>query len=294
MRKFSIGLGFGFLLVCVECVASGSAEINTSLGQVVGQCKPTGENQKRVWIFKQWHLDPKVDTHKGGAQMPQLQNQQAIFQQIDSWIKDKTLDTVFSEGCSGEIGPGFSKKYNGWGYDDLASASREKDFDAILTLIPLKLKAKFGNKIHVLCADDDGLIDKQNHSFSDIRGILGFLTRLDQFKSDPERAKPYLKTVIQLYHLPETTTVGEATQKLSRDFKTTLSDIERELDDRNRKFAENLTKNPTESAFVVGGLHAKGLVKLLEEKNRNCTVVEPKGYNPGDEKAIEELEAKLK
>ena len=46
-----------------------------------------------------------------------------------------------------------------------------------------------------------------------------------------------------------------------------------------RKRSSTLTHVPaSQVAIVYGGMHAAGIMKLLEEKGVHCTVVEPDGY----------------
>jgi len=143
---FALGIG-------LSAISSGDVVLDSSLGKSVSQCHSSSDKAKKVWIFKQWHLAPSVDTHSRGSQLPQQENQRAIFQQIEKWVEKGDVTTVYSEGCAGELGESFSKKFNGWTLKDLSAAAKDKDFDDIVTLIPMKVKAKFQDKVHVHCAD---------------------------------------------------------------------------------------------------------------------------------------------
>jgi len=94
--------------------------------------------------------------------------------------------------------------------------------------------------------------------------------------------------------MQEGSSIADTIKTLQTDYKSTIADFEKDLEDRNKKFVESLIQSKSDVVFVVGGLHAKGLVKLLGEKNVNCTVVQPIGYHDDEEKLLSELEAGIK
>ena len=272
------------LLISSPLMAQSKATVDPSFGKISEECGVRNA-KKHVWIFKQWHLAPSINTHVENANPPQRENQRAIFQQLENWVDKKSIDTVYAEGCTGEITENFSKAYNGWTYKNLADQANDKDYDEIVTLIPLKLKAKYNDKLKVLCGDDESVIQKQNESLSDARGTVGFLTRIEQLRNDPVRVKIYVEKAAEMDRLPKGSSIDKVLKKLNEDLKDEIGKVQGGIDQRNESFVKNLVQNDaSESVLVVGGLHAKGLVDLLKKKGIDCTVVEPKGYRTEDEK----------
>jgi len=186
---------------------------------------------------------------------------------------------------TGEITDNYAQAFNGWNIKDLGAISKEKNYDEIVTLIPLKIKGKYHDKVKVYCADDEKIIQKQNSSLSDARGSIGFLTRIEQLKNDPTRLKPFLAKAIELDHLPANSSADTVIKKLTSDLKEEIEKVKKGIDERNQVFFKAIKNNQAQdSALVVGGLHAEGIVKLLKEGQIDCTVVEPKGYRADDEK----------
>jgi hypothetical protein len=288
MESFFLGL-----VVLLILPSANGTEVNLAFGKVIEKCAVKNP-KSHVWIFKQWHLGPNVNTRKQQSDLPQAENQTAIFDQIDEWVKNKNLKVIYSEGCSGEINENFTRVFNGWTLKDLTAVSDSKDYDKIISLIPLKIKAKYRDQVSVYCADDDTLINKQNGALSDARGNLGFLGRIEQYKGDPQKVKPFLEKIIELDHLPQGSTPEVALKKIKSDIKENISQAFDGINQRNEKFASAVKPDLGDSALVVGGLHAKGLVELFKKKNIDCSVVEPKGYHSEDEKVISELEPSRK
>jgi hypothetical protein len=257
--------------------------VDPSLGVIVEECE-VKDAKRHVWIFKQWHLAPSVNTHIENANPPQRENQRAIFQQVEKWVDKSDITTIYAEGCSGEITEHFPKTFNGWDFKTLEDRAKDKNFDEIVTLIPLKLKAKYHDKVKVQCADDESVIQKQNESLSDARGTVGFLTRIEQLKGNPQRVKIYVEKAAEMDHLPKGSSMDRVVKKLNEDLKTEVGLVQLGIDKRNESFAKSIAQGSSESVLVVGGLHAKGLVELLKKKEIDCTVIEPKGYRSEDEK----------
>ncbi|MGK5089436.1 hypothetical protein WDW86_17945 [Bdellovibrionota bacterium FG-2] len=271
---------------------SGSTlKLDAALGRVVNQCKFVS-GKRHIWLFKQWHLAPAVDTHNlaKAIELPQQENQRAIFRQLDHWVKDKQMPMIIGEGCSGEILESTPMVFNGWGAPELRKNAMLPQYDDITTHIPLKLEVKYGSRVLTLCGDDDVLIKETSLAFSDARGSAGFLGRLVQHRMDPVKSKLYLDGVMEAFKLPPATTIEDAVEFLKSDLRRTIERIRKLLDKRNRKVIETLKKKETpEAAIVFGGLHAGGIKTLLEETGFNCTMVEPAGYpggSGGDEESL--------
>jgi hypothetical protein len=268
--------------------------LNPEWGKPVSVCQSGSASSARVWFFKQWHLAPSIKTTdiEKSKSLPQYDNQSAIYGQLNAWISAGKLKTVVAEGCGGSLN---YVHFNGWDLTALKAASSSKSYDSILTSIPLKLEAKYGDKIHTLCGDDEALIKQNSLAFSDARGELGFLTRLVQNQNNPDRAKLYLDGVIDLYHLPAGTTIPQAIARLKLELQKSVDQVEQGIQKRNEHLADVISAAPHDSniAVVFGGAHAPGVERLLEKKGMNCTIVEPSGYQDDETQLLQKLKELL-
>jgi hypothetical protein len=279
-----------------------AGELNPMLAKSVDNCKKANTPSARIWFFKQWHLGPKLDTTdiKKSETLPQETNQKALFQQLDSWISSGQLKTIIAEGCSsGEMTGDTPLKFNGWDISGLKTQVGNPEYDEILTSIPLKLEAKYGPKIHVICGDDEELAKKNALAFSDARGEVGYLTRLEQYKNDSAKAAGYLEDVVKLYHLPAGTTVRQGILKLKGERKNSVNQAEEFIGKRNEHLADvaakaALSRPGSENiAIVFGGAHSQGTKEIFESKGLGCEIVEPAGY-PADDRDEAKMVKRLK
>jgi hypothetical protein len=282
--------------------------LDAKLGKAVSVCrlKTKSGSTAHIWFFKQWHLAPSVNTRDiaHSRSLPEYNNQTAIFRQLNSWISSGELNTIIAEGCGGDPGSAQSalatQRFNGWDLASLKAQLKSPEYESILTSVPLKLEAKYGNALHVVCGDDESLIKKNALAFSDARGEVGFLTRLEQYKNDPLRAKNYLDGVIELYHLPQSTTIPTAIQRLDQELQKSISETELWIQKRNEHLVEVIVDvlrsepKTLDIAVIYGGAHAPGVQALLETKGLNCTVVEPVGYEDNESKLLQKLQDLLK
>jgi hypothetical protein len=277
-------------LIALLSVPAHANGLDPMLAKSVGSCK-AAKPSAHVWFFKQWHLGPKLDTTdiKKSLSLPQEENQKAIFDQLDSWISSGKLKTIIAEGCSsGEMTEATQLKFNGWDISGLKAESAKPEYDSILTSVPLKLEAKYGSKIHIICGDDEELAKKNALAFSDARGEVGYLTRLEQYKNDPTKVAGYLEDVVKLYHLPADATVTQGISKLRNELKTSIDQVQHFIQKRNEHLVEVAakvaqSKSPSDDiAIVFGGAHAEGVKTLLEGKQLNCEIAEPTGYPTDD------------
>jgi hypothetical protein len=164
--------------------------------------------------------------------------------------------------------------------------SASPTYSDVLTNVSFKLEAKWKDKLKVFCGDDEDSIKKNLAAFSDARGVVGFLTRLEQFRKDPVHAETYLDGVIDLYHLPPSTTVEQAIAKLNLELKKVVDSVEHWVDVRSQKLVAAVVADPSPVVTVVfGGAHAAGVQKLLERNGIGCSILEPDGYQD-DEGAL--------
>jgi hypothetical protein len=243
-----------------------------------------------VWIFKQWHLSPGVDTKTSAPTgLPQEKNQVAIYRQLEKWISEARLSNLVAEGCSGAMAEGFAAKFNGWTLAELKKRAQDAEYVQILAPIPMKLEAKFGEKLNTVCGDDEKLIQAQSLALSNLRGLMGYLTRIEEFKAKPERAKAYLDGAREVLKLKAGASIEEVTKSLKAELKSEFAKIQSITASRNEKFAQTaiaVRGKGVDIAIVVGGLHADGIRKILGEKGLGCRVIEPSGYRPDDEEMV--------
>lgn len=305
MRKHSTWMALGVLIgLFLDFPASGAAELDPALGRVVAECKNSKEKAngpgKMVWVFKQWHLAPRVLTtpdqanqakQKDPSEKPQLENQTAIYKQLDRWITEKAVATLVAEGCEGELNEKSKQAFNGWTYEALKKASSEAGYERVLSHVPLKLEARHATGVLTLCGDQEKLIKEQNLAFSDARGTVGFLIRLEEHAKDPQKLKIYMDGAIELYKLPKKTTPEQVKVRLRKELQKTLKRIHATIDRRNKKFAQAIGKaKAKELAVVIGGLHTAGLVDRLSAQGIACRVVEPKGYDNDEGQMLKRLD----
>jgi hypothetical protein len=288
--------------------------LDSRWGRVVSECKVSRGSSKtpHVWIFEQWHLAPGVTTFAPATpvpvsgQWPQQENQTVIYRQLDEWVRRRQVVEIYAEGCdakrgggkNGEIGKDFGESFNGWNLAALEKAASTPDvasaFDEIISSVPLKLEARHGEQVRVLCADDQEGLKAGLAAFSDARGQLGFLTRLSQNRKDPKRAKIYLDGVIELYRLPAATNVDTAIARLKVELKSSIARIRDSIEKRNQVAVKRVAGSGLhEAAIVFGGVHAPGLVAGLEREGLGCTVVAPTGYVDEDSELVKKLEDAL-
>lgn len=303
--RILVGISATFLGIAPS-IGAEALVLDSHWGKSVSVCQNTSSSTgPRVWFFKQWHLAPSVNTAdiEASKSLPQYPNQAAIYNQLNKWIASGKLKTIIAEGCGGqtnlEMNSKTSARFNGWGIPALKADLSSKSYDDILTSIPLKLEAKYGDRIHTLCGDDDALIKKNALAFSDARGELGYLSRLEQYKADPERVKLYLDGVIELYHLPASTTIDQAITRLNIELQKSVDQIDQWIQKRNEHLVDIISNAPHASgdpdlAVVFGGAHAAGVEALLEKKGMNCTIVEPTGYEDDEAVMLQKLKDLLK
>jgi hypothetical protein len=102
-------------------------------------------------------------------------------------------------------------------------------------------------------------------------------------------------SAIELYKLPPSTTADQVIDKLKSELKAAITRAKRAIDARNRKLVA-LVKESKEPnvAIVFGGIHAAGIVGLLDNAGLGCTVVEPVGYQDDEAQLIHKLDEALK
>jgi hypothetical protein len=225
----------------------------------------------------------------------QEKNQSAIYLALADKIKNKKLDLVIAEGCEGEINDQFTGVYNGWDLPSLKGQAQRKGFDRILTLVPMKLEARYGEKVQTVCGDNEQLIQEGNLRLSNMRGWVGFLEQLSEPGSDEEKRKNFASAAAALLKESAETPAAELIPKIKEKLGVELEAFTKSLSDRNDGMVKALEgKTFKAAAIVIGGLHADDLKSKLEAAGFSCEVDEPSGYRREDEELIKQFQKFLK
>ena len=260
----------------------------------VAACTQKDDATKKVYIVKQWHLSPKTTTKGFKERYPQEKNQTAIYQMLEDGVKRKELDLIVSEGCEGEINEEFKTAFNGWDYASLKAQSSQRGYDKIITLVPLKVEAKYGDKISTICGDNDNLIREGSLRLSNLRGWMGFFHRLGEKYDDPEKLKLYSESAAELLKVAKDTSPDKLLPMVKDKLKGELEGFDKSLIERNDSFVKALEGHDFKNAAVViGGLHAHDLKEKIEKAGMNCVVLEPPNYHRENETLIQEFRKAL-
>lgn len=291
-------LGFAFV-TAAGCQHKQMKSESTVVAESANGQLSQSPSSAKVILVPQWHLSPQDDTKANPRNhLPQSSNQVGIYRQLSEWTDQGTLQTVVVEGCEGEITAASPLKFNGWTAAELRELS-EKDLDATLTQVGLKLKARFGDKLRVVCGDDEKLIKDQLLILSDLRGYLGFKLRISQFKkekSDLAKRKDYIATVRELLKLRPETEDEKVVAALDEELQSKLDAYEKLIHERNGRFAAAIKREPKTNrlAVVIGSLHISDLQKQLSEAGLNSVTFRPVGLQGGEEDLIEQVRGLLK
>jgi hypothetical protein len=222
--------------------------------------------EKQVGLLAQWHLRSKQMTKdvEASKKLPQYPNQLTIYLVLEEWIKKKQVEVVIAEGCQGEITKESKLEFNGWSYAKLYEYRNKKNYQDILTHIPLKLEAKFQDEIEIICGDDLELVKKHQLVLSDITGNTGFMYRLKQAreKKDVKKFKIYHRAVEKIAKKKISNPIKYLKQKIDALY------IEEQviLQERNDAFVKLINSlKPTKLAIVLGARHMKDLALKLKD-----------------------------
>lgn len=283
-----------FSLLLLLVVSCQQTPVKTSkpfiANEIWGTLKGDAHIEKvEVILIPQWHLGPSIDTKSVYKEYPQAINQHAIYNQLVKWVESGQIKSVIVEGCTGEIKQGFEPRFNGWSLQDVMDA---EDKSSVLTQVGLRLEAQFGEKLKVLCGDDVELIKKNLLAFSDLKGLFGYKTRIDQFKTQPVRQKSYIDSARSVLKMDSSASDEEVLKKINEELLKSLSDFKSLLNQRNDSILKTIKKVDFPAAVVIGALHIEDLQDRLKDKN--TLVFEPVGLKGDEVQLIEVLEKALK
>lgn len=259
----------------------------------ITSCKSVAKDAPYVMVVKQWHLPPQTVTKGFKERYPHEKNQSAIYISLLDKMKSKKLDLVVAEGCEGEINDQFTTVFNGWGMGDLKKIAQTKNFTKTLAPIPMKLEARFGDKLETFCGDNEKLIQEGNLRLSNMRGWAGYYGRLSE-KDEPDKKKPFAESAAALLKESKDSTPEQLLPKIREKLKSELEAFQKSLTDRNEVFVKTLQAHPFKNAAVViGGLHTSDLKDKIEAAGFGCDIWEPTGYAREDEQLIAEFQKAL-
>jgi hypothetical protein len=259
----------------------------------VAKCD-NSKSTKKVYIVKQWHLGPRTVTKGFKEKYPQERNQTTNYKTLSDMVKKKKLQVVVAEGCEGEINSSFTPVFNGWSIQDLAKQSQTRAFPKIITNVSMKLEARWGNRLLTVCGDNDKLIREGNLRLSNLRGWMGFWTKLSEGKADPDKLKLYSEAAADLLKIPKTTPLDQIQTKIKESFKEEMELFKKSLEERNTYFVNALKdRDFSSAAIIVGGLHAEDLKAKVQAAGYACEVEEPRGYQREDENLIKDFQKAL-
>lgn len=243
-------------------------------------------DKKKVALLPQWHLRAKqkiLDLNEA-RKLPQYSNQLSIYLVIKEWVEEKRVDVVVAEGCEGEITKDTNLNFNGWNYWSLFGRKDLDDYQDIMTHIPLKIEAKYQDKVKTICGDSLELIKKHQLILSDMTGATGYLYRLKQYreKGDTKSFERYKKSYEGLVKKKLKYPIAFIDKKLKE-----LEKQEKQmLIERNKKFVEVINYSKANKfAIVLGARHMKDLEQRLKDAGHEVMkfpVIEKTLPNKGD------------
>lgn len=261
--------------------------------KLVSSC-PQTESPKTVWLIKQWHLAPETVTKGFREKYPQEPSQTAIYKFLSNSVQNKDIDLVVGEGCEGEITEKFEKTFNGWNYTSLKAESKGKKYDRLLTHIPLKLEARWTDKVKSYCGDSEAMIREGQIRLSNMRGWYGFLLRFGDSQLAEDHKSELAAAANQLLKHRKPKAVKDLIPEIRTKLKEELASFENSLQKRNDAFIKILSEQDYKSAAVViGGLHSEDLRSKVEKQGFNCKIYEPPRYPAEDESLIESFRKKI-
>ncbi len=245
-------------------------------------------SKPKVTLIKQWHLSPNEVTKdiEKSKSLPQFENQIDIFESSVKLVEQGS-EAIIAEGCESPS-KYFKENFNGWDLSSLQTTQKLIGVKDILAPVPLKLKAKFGSDIEIICGDSERIIKENNLAFSDLKGYVNFYRRLMEFKnkdqSSFDKYKNALSNIVEIKDNQDPVLVA-------RDLALrSLALFQKHIEDRNLFFLKKIIDNrDLDPVLIIGGLHINGITQKLKEAGIEFEVIEPKGYPKEEDRLVEDL-----
>ncbi len=252
-----------------------------------------------IYLLKQWHLPPKVETTdiELSKKLSQFQNQKSLFEKVNFLIIENKIQSLLSEGCEKiEIDAKFKTRFNGWTYEKLEKLIADKAYSDILTLLPLKAEVLHKEKVKTVCVDDLDLIHQSELALSDVRAYVGYSSRLDEFKKmgDQVSYDRYASSILSEAEKNQKLDALVVAKKKALDAITLFETINTKREQKLVKNILDLKLGPKDSAaFVIGGIHVDNLSVELKKNRIQVEIFTPEGYVENDKGLVEEIKRKL-
>lgn len=242
------------------------------------------EGRTHVVIVEQWHLSPQENTRSFGndvklqSKLSQYENQFAIYNQVSDWVSNGMIKTVIVEGCEGEIDHNFTTRFNGWTLADLNMMNdMGMGIEHIQTHVGLKLESRFKEKLPVICGDNLSAIQEQQLMLSDLRGLMGYKSRILQYVQSPERKDSYLGSLRKVLKLSSDSSEEEVMSVLNKQIASTEEKFHQLTVKRNNYFLKAIELAAKPTAVIIGKLHSSDLSKQITDEGFSVLTFTPSG-----------------
>ncbi|MEX1100154.1 MAG: hypothetical protein WEB87_07000, partial [Bacteriovoracaceae bacterium] len=173
----------------------------------------------------------------------------------------------------------------------LRELKNSPEFSSIMAPVPLKIEAKFGQKVKTVCGDNLRDIEANNLAMSDLRGYAGFFERLRSSTAKPKMFDRYAASLRKMAKQEMEDPLEFARAKALEALRASEKLIEKRNFSFLKAIKENLHSNPI---VIIGGIHAQHLEELLKEEEIEHEIVTPKGYSSQEQELYQLLRDKLK
>jgi carboxyl-terminal processing protease len=263
MGKIKISVSILFLVLAF--LGCSSKTVKSVPLTSVGQWDVSAlESPEGIVLVPQWHYSPQTQTRDQKLNLPQDRNQNAIFEQISTWIQSQYIKSVVVEGCEGQLVSTPDVAYNGWSLNDLRD---QKNLESAQTHVGLKILSRFKNAANVECGDDLNLIREHQLALSDIRGLAGFKMRIEQSNLSPQQRAQFISGLRDVLKLPKKSKEELIFKRLDQELKLSIERFEDLIRKRNKVFLTKAHALPGRKVIVIGALHIEDLMQNLKEQN---------------------------
>jgi len=245
-------------------------------------------SKPKVTIIKQWHLSPNQSTKdvEASKKLPQYENQIDIYKTSLDLVNNGS-EVIIAEGCE-KVETFYKSSFNGWDLGALKTTDMLVGIKNVLAPVPLKLKARLGDEVEIVCGDNESIIKKNNLAFSDLKGYVNFYRRLMESKNKDQKSyEKYKKALGNIVEIKDDQDAIIIARNLALK---SLALFQRHIEDRNLYFLKKIIDHRNDNPIlIIGGLHIKGIASKLEEAGIEFEIIEPKGYPKEEDRLVDDL-----
>jgi hypothetical protein len=287
-NRISVSILF-WILAFLGC---SSQTVKSVPSTAVGQWDVSAlESPDGIVLVPQWHYSPHTQTRDHKLNLPQDKNQNAIFEQVSTWIQSQYIKSVVVEGCEGQLTSTPDISYNGWSLNILRD---QKNIESIQTHVGLKLLSRFKGSAKVECGDDLNLIKKHQLALSDIRGLAGFKMRIESSNLSPQQRAQFISGLRDVLKLQKKSREEFVLKRLDQELKISIERFEALIKKRNEIFLAKAQSLPGRKVIVIGALHIEDLKHILTEQNIPFAIWRPVGLDDDGSNLIPNLKKHLR